>query len=68
VVTLALLLRFRSNVPDMGSLIGKWLFPDAAPDVRKLRMEVVYFIAVVLLLLCAGVVVGLWLFYRPQLH
>ncbi|MEI6391257.1 MAG: hypothetical protein WCT12_09140 [Verrucomicrobiota bacterium] len=52
----------------MGSLIGKWLFPDAAPDVRKLRMEVVYFIAVVLLLLCAGVVVGLWLFYRPQLH
>jgi len=48
----------------MGRSIGKWLFPHAAPNVRKLRMEVVYFVAAVLLLVCGGLVLGLWLFTR----
>jgi len=46
--------------------LGKWLFPNAAPNVRKLRMEVVYFIALVLLLVCGGLVLGLWFFSHYQ--
>jgi hypothetical protein len=51
----------------MENPFGKWLFPNAAPNVRKLRMEVVYFIATVLLLVCGGLVLGLWFMSRSQL-
>ena len=42
--------------------LGTWLFPDAAPRVRRLRMGVVWCIVVFLVLFCAG------LFYLLSNH
>lgn len=45
----------------MTGFLGNWLFPDAAPTVRQQRMQVVWFTVVLLLVLCAGMGVFLWL-------
>jgi len=45
----------------MTGLVGKWLFPHAAPNVRRQRMHAVWFSVAVLLLLCAGMAAIFWL-------
>ena len=50
----------------MENPLGKWLFPNAAPAVRKLQMEVVYAIVAVLVVVCGGLVFALWFFSHHQ--
>jgi hypothetical protein len=48
----------------MTGLLGKWLFPHAAPIVRQHRMQAVWFSVALLLALCAGLPVLFWLINR----
>jgi hypothetical protein len=46
----------------LGDPLGSWLFPNAAPRVRRLRMGVVWCVLILLVLVCAG------LFYLLNTH
>ena len=46
--------------------VGNWLFPNAAPRVRRLRMEVVWCVVFFVLLLCAALGLVFWLGDRPH--